>query len=1213
MFAKFFAGLFAKGGASVIPVLSKSADPFAGFELLQRGLKRRVKSYIELGTDEAVLKEVAAKFQSAQGNQHFRVAYMSGLNSMLPLVCADHGQLARYALLCEASGRTPLVTKQDAYRLETPEPVRILFSFFKRDSIDVDVLIDATALLGGSEVDVVVHLVQHIGYSSRVRVNDAEQYFERIEPSVLIAAFERLDTKTRAKALSWSAPAAKCSAAFLDYLFVQFAAGSSLLAESARNCLKLHEPTQIEQRAIDGLSGGSAALRTNMVQVLGSLGTDTALCALKAHKEKEKAQSVQNALAVYLSVPEVEYEASGNGYIDVNDTLVEVTERAPLVDDGERPVGGEFLAEMQRHEAAVYASEVERYQNRLSYWNEHGRKHSEPKKPERSHFAQAWLDILNTPVDETPNRLPHIPYRHAEPISASLSAVAGELPIARVIGLACRVEYTLSGVLNRASSPLSSRVQTALRSGEIGLSQVVAIAGLRNTKIDYSRNDDENETYGARFVRASLNRAKNHYDPRIQYLDDFWEVAWPHLDVIAEALPPRSMQTKVNLAALELLSTFPSLPKALLQPVLFAAIDERTKLQKPAQDLLVNVPGLDDLLITLVSDKRQAVRANAARFLAKRRSKEALPAIVKRLKTEKSELARADLISAVAELGGDTHAYLGKDALLNEASVLVSKLPNTKFEWLELNLAPTIQWADGSVADPILLDGWLRLAQKLNDPGGSPLFRLYFQQLAPQSAVAVSDWVLNAWIAYDSYAPASAEVRAEAEKRVKQVQANPQNWMNRVYSEEQMLEHFVRSLTTGYKNSAAESKGLLALTHAAKPAPACANIARYLKQHGQRVSQAKSLLNALFGMDTKDAIQVLVATSTRFKQRTVRELAETLVTEIAEKRGWTEDALADRSVPSGGFETNGVMPLLIGEESKAYVAELGSDLSVKLMNPDGKEVKSIPAGKDENTKASKALLSAAKKTIKTVTAQQEARLYEAMLTPRIWALEDWQNDLTTHPILKRLIERVIWRGLDESGEVVATFRLTPEGEFLNADGDDVELSSILQVDLAHTANLLREDCASWQRHLRDFEVKALFPQVSRPVRKLEEGQVKQTRIDDREGWMTSTFKLRTAAKKAGYERGPIEDAGGFRVYRKEFRSAGIWADLHFTGSSVPEDDFATAVEYVQFSLIGANGFGGGVLQLGQVPKLLLSEVWNDLHEIAKTGAFDADWRKKSYF
>ena len=220
-----------------------------------------------------------------------------------------------------------------------------------------------------------------------------------------------------------------------------------------------------------------------------------------------------------------------------------------------------------------------------------------------------------------------------------------------------------------------------------------------------------------------------------------------------------------------------------------------------------------------------------------------------------------------------------------------------------------------------------------------------------------------------------------------------------------------------------------------------------------------------------------------------------------------------------------------------------------------------------------------------------------------------KNDILNHPIMQRLAVRLIWRGLDAEGTAITTLRPTAEGDFWNSDGDDVDLALVHQVDLAHTANVAAEDRDAWVQHMKDFEVTPLFPQVTRPVRALGDDQKSAARLDDREGWLMTTFKLRSVAKKAGYERGPIEDGGGFVRYRKEFRGANIWADLNFTGSYVPEEDIPAAITHMEFTRIGTNR----PIPLGKVPPLLLSEVWNDMHQMANAGAFAEDWQAQGLY
>ena len=131
---------------------------------------------------------------------------------------------------------------------------------------------------------------------------------------------------------------------------------------------------------------------------------------------------------------------------------------------------------------------------------------------------------------------------------------------------------------------------------------------------------------------------------------------------------------------------------------------------------------------------------------------------------------------------------------------------------------------------------------------------------------------------------------------------------------------------------------------------------------------------------------------------------------------------------------------------------------------------------------------------------------------------------------------------------------------------------------------------------------------------LTDDLLNSTKLEDRQGWLMSNFKLRSAAKKCGYDRGMIGDGGGYDSYRKAFRGAGLHADLHFTGSYMGADDFDTAIDCMQFTRIDqGNSYHPQPVALKLVPPLLLSEVWNDLHEISKSGAYDPDWKKKGLY
>ena len=154
------------------------------------------------------------------------------------------------------------------------------------------------------------------------------------------------------------------------------------------------------------------------------------------------------------------------------------------------------------------------------------------------------------------------------------------------------------------------------------------------------------------------------------------------------------------------------------------------------------------------------------------------------------------------------------------------------------------------------------------------------------------------------------------------------------------------------------------------PGPdAAAMMRRYLKDYGHKVNQSKALLTALSRNPAPAAIQAVLAAANRLKQKTVQALARELIDDVAERRGWTADELADRTIPDSGFDETGEMELDCGE-GRMFRAVYRGDGKIELLNPDGKVVKALPAVRNDADKepldASKKALSGARKEVKQV-------------------------------------------------------------------------------------------------------------------------------------------------------------------------------------------------------------------------------------------------------
>lgn len=701
------------------------------------------------------------------------------------------------------------------------------------------------------------------------------------------------------------------------------------------------------------------------------------------------------------------------------------------------------------------------------------------------------------------------------------------------------------------------------------------------------------------------------------------------IDVVEEALgmrPKLGTQELDTERALELLEELGVVPEQFLKPLLDLAIGSRKTLHKPARALLKSAAGVETAIVVRLADPKKEVRTAAATWLGERRQVSAAPALETALKKEKSEEGRAAILTALSRLGADISEHLSERTLKAEAIKGLEKTPAKTLDWFPLDSLPALKWSNGKKVDPLILKWWVILADKLKSPGGNALFDFYLDRLRPEDASALGQFMLSTFIARDTVSPSEVEAQAAAKAFADQQQ---QSWQRRAAGNPQAAQYsfdyaqvfeFGRLSKLGqHLHSAAEHRGILALASRASGPDAAALVRRYLKENGAKTSQSRSLLAALSANPAPAAIQVVLAAANRLKQKSTQAFAVELVQAIAERRGWTRDELADRTIPTGGFDEAGELELPCGV-GRLFKAIYHGGGRIELTNPAGKPAKALPQPRGEDSAekeqiaASKKALSSARKEVKQVEKLQAERLYEAMCVERTWPVQVWRDNLNDHPIVGRLCRRLVWLGLDGEGKVVASFRPLDDGTLTGNDDASVSFDSLLSVKLAHQALLLEKDTEAWSIHLRDYEVPPLFQQLGRPLLRPGSEMAKATELDDRKGWMIDSFKIASIAGKLGYERGPAEDGGHFSTYVKRFLGANLSAVVHFTGHYIAEN------KQVPCALIGlsfvpitqGHGFGRTVA-LGRVAPVLLSEVWGDLHAIAAAGSgYDKDWEKVGY-
>ena len=580
------------------------------------------------------------------------------------------------------------------------------------------------------------------------------------------------------------------------------------------------------------------------------------------------------------------------------------------------------------------------------------------------------------------------------------------------------------------------------------------------------------------------------------------------------------------------------------------------------------------------------------------------------------------MIISLELLGVPLEELVDLDQLDQEAEKGVKKGTPKDLDWFPFAQLPTVAWADsGNPVSPTIIQWFILQGYKLKTAETNPILRRYCSLFRQEDREKLGMFILEAWIASDTKPKYTAEqAAAEAERGAQQsaqlAKQYPQYYVDfdqqRTY--QTLFNHYV-ALPEGSQNS---TKGILAVAGACCGSNAAPVVHRYVKQwYGYRAAQCKALLQVLAWIEHPSATQVVLSVANRFRTKGIQEEALRLCQLLAERKGWTMDELADRTIPTVGFDEVGKMELDYGMRS--FTATLSEEMAIVLTNQNGKVIASLPDANQsddaEKVKRSKAAVSSARKELKSVLTMQRDRLYEALCTQRTWRFEDWDTYLRQHPIAGRYCQRLVWVAYD-SEKIIDSFRPLADGTLTNHQDDEVQLTSEREIRLGHDETLPQEDRTAWLRHFADYEVEPLFQQFGKQQFSLRDDMKDATEIKDFLGHLVMAFSLRNRLTRLGYTRGAAQDAGWFYEYRKNFLQLGIEAVIEFTGNPLPEQNRMVALQSLYFARKMDSGlaFIGERVTLGELPRVLLAECWNDIRMAAADGpGFAADWEKQSEF
>ena len=683
---------------------------------------------------------------------------------------------------------------------------------------------------------------------------------------------------------------------------------------------------------------------------------------------------------------------------------------------------------------------------------------------------------------------------------------------------------------------------------------------------------------------------------------------------------------------LRVLAKFPQVPPALVGKLWDLALGTVKVDRLRAQKAVEKLPDLQERLATALASGNYQTRSVAAEWLGRLGDKQAVAVLDAAARKEKQDAALDEILTALEKLGEPIEPYLDRKKLHADAEKGLKKGTPEALGWFPWAGLPRLHWSDTGKKIPAEVVTWLIVQNfKLKSAEAGPLLRRYCELIVPAEREELARYVLAAWLDQDL-----KRKHTDAEARKLAQQQAPQTWQ----SYQQYLQWYQKNNQTPpalfqatlaqveeqlYNDlcrecgSATAEKGVLAVAGACGGDALVPPVQKYLKEwFGYRAAQCKALIAMLSGVDRPAAIQYLLSIANRFRTKGIREEAEKYVHLLAERKGWTLDELADRTMPTGGFDDDGTLELNFGP--RQFTARVNSDLEAVLMDAAGKVLKNLPDPRQEDdaelAKAAKATFSTARKELKKFAGMQTTRLYEAMCTERTWPVADWRMYLMGHPLLKFLCQRLVWAAWE--GEAVKqTFRPLDDGTLTDYEDGEVALAENGTIRIAHGCQVSVAVAEGWQKHLADYDVAPLFTQFGRAPYTLPAEKRNETSIDEFQGFMVKAFKLRGLATKCGFTRGQAQDGGWFYDYAKTFPGLGLIASLNFSGNGLPEENRQVALKELSFQKSAPQEAGyqmqEGSLPLGEIPAVLLTECYNDLASIAHTGSgFDPEWEKKVY-
>lgn len=608
--------------------------------------------------------------------------------------------------------------------------------------------------------------------------------------------------------------------------------------------------------------------------------------------------------------------------------------------------------------------------------------------------------------------------------------------------------------------------------------------------------------------------------------------------------------------------------------ILNLCADSRREIRGLAKEIIIEKhKDCEEDVLKMLKAKKQAVREAAADILSAWGVEQYRDVLLEAAKNEKS----AKLANKLKDMLSTAATINIKDGISPREFVekICQDDGNHKVLWLYETPTTEVHFRNGEKADEIYIQAMLTCYASMEQPGINENAALLAKELEQGELQQFAEEVFSKWIAGG----------AEAKKK----------WVL-----------YFSSIHGGHK--------------------IMENLLQYIEQWTQnaRGAIAAEAVRAIALNGSSEALVLVDNIAQKFKHKQVKNAAIKALCNAAEELGITSDELADKVVPTLGF--NEKMERIFDYGPRKFKVYLTPALELEIFDEENKKRKSMPApakkDDEEIARQSNTEFKQLKKQLKNVIAIQKLRLETALLADRRWTMEAWQHLFVKNPVMHSFAIGLIWAAYEEN-QLVQTFRYMEDGSFNTSEEEEYTLSPNAVIGLVHPIDISEEELSAWKEQLKDYEIVQPIEQLNRKVYPIKEEEKRKIDLSRFHGRKISAATLLGRAEKLGWYKGFVEDAGMFYAFYREdvvkrvkkedgtIQLFGNAAELSFSGMNVNYDFYGeqtAEIENIRFYVPGTVKYGGDrydsvtehtAVKLDQVNPRYFSEIINQLEIILK--------------